>query len=121
LEILAAIGYVANSTAIGAVFTTLGSLFNLATFWPGIAVLIKRVHDRDKSAWFVILPVVLLIPAVIGVAIGEIAGGNSGAGIFAGVAALAMFGVIIWFFVEFGCMRGTIGPNRFGPDPVPNG
>jgi uncharacterized membrane protein YhaH (DUF805 family) len=24
----------------------------------------------------------------------------------------------IWLFVELGCLRGTIGGNRFGPDPV---
>jgi uncharacterized membrane protein YhaH (DUF805 family) len=24
----------------------------------------------------------------------------------------------IWAFVETGCLRGTVGPNRFGPDPV---
>lgn len=24
----------------------------------------------------------------------------------------------IWNFVETGCLRGTVGPNRFGPDPV---
>jgi uncharacterized membrane protein YhaH (DUF805 family) len=24
----------------------------------------------------------------------------------------------IWLFVELGCLRGTIGSNRFGPDPV---
>ena len=24
----------------------------------------------------------------------------------------------IWVFVELGCMRGTIGANRFGPDPL---
>src|SRR5882672_10331368 len=24
-----------------------------------------------------------------------------------------------WFFIEFGCMRGTVGPNKYGPDPVP--
>lgn len=24
----------------------------------------------------------------------------------------------LWWFIEFGCLRGTIGPNRFGPDPV---
>jgi uncharacterized membrane protein YhaH (DUF805 family) len=26
--------------------------------------------------------------------------------------------VSLWFFVEFGCLRGTIGANRYGPDPV---
>ncbi|TAL82180.1 MAG: DUF805 domain-containing protein [Beijerinckiaceae bacterium] len=24
----------------------------------------------------------------------------------------------IWYFVEAGCLPGTIGPNRFGPDPL---
>ena len=25
---------------------------------------------------------------------------------------------IIWWIVEFGCMRGTEGPNQYGPDPL---
>jgi len=24
----------------------------------------------------------------------------------------------IWLFIELGCLRGTFGPNRFGPDPL---
>jgi uncharacterized membrane protein YhaH (DUF805 family) len=24
----------------------------------------------------------------------------------------------IWSFVETGCLRGTFGPNRYGPDPI---
>jgi uncharacterized membrane protein YhaH (DUF805 family) len=24
----------------------------------------------------------------------------------------------IWYFVEAGCLRGTVGANRFGPDPL---
>jgi uncharacterized membrane protein YhaH (DUF805 family) len=27
-------------------------------------------------------------------------------------------GIEIWFFVELGFLRGSIGPNRFGPDPL---
>jgi uncharacterized membrane protein YhaH (DUF805 family) len=26
----------------------------------------------------------------------------------------------IWYFIEAGCLRGTIGANRFGPDPLAN-
>ena len=26
--------------------------------------------------------------------------------------------VIIWFFVELGCLRGTVGSNDYGPDPL---
>ena len=32
-------------------------------------------------------------------------------------AAIAAAGVSIWLFVEIGLLRGTQGPNRFGPDP----
>lgn len=24
----------------------------------------------------------------------------------------------IWYFIEVGCLKGTDGPNRFGPDPL---
>lgn len=24
----------------------------------------------------------------------------------------------LWLLIELGCLRGTVGPNRFGPDPL---
>lgn len=62
-------------------------LFDLAMLWPAIAVSAKRWHDRDKSAWWMLIG---LIPIV----------GN------------------IWALVETGFLRGTSGPNRFGPPPA---
>jgi len=34
--------------------------------------------------------------------------------------ALATFNFVVgvWFLVELGFLRGTVGPNRYGPDPV---
>jgi uncharacterized membrane protein YhaH (DUF805 family) len=26
--------------------------------------------------------------------------------------------VALWFLIELGCMRGTPGDNRYGPDPL---
>jgi uncharacterized membrane protein YhaH (DUF805 family) len=34
------------------------------------------------------------------------------------VLGLAAFVVSIWGLVELGFLRGTSGPNRFGPDPL---
>jgi uncharacterized membrane protein YhaH (DUF805 family) len=34
------------------------------------------------------------------------------------ILGIASIGISLWFFIEFGCMRGTIGPNPYGPDPV---
>jgi uncharacterized membrane protein YhaH (DUF805 family) len=31
---------------------------------------------------------------------------------------LGAFAVSIWSLVELGFLRGTRGPNRFGPDPL---
>jgi uncharacterized membrane protein YhaH (DUF805 family) len=99
-------------------------LFYLAALWPGIAILVKRMHDRAKSGWLVLL---LYIPFFIGLAIaglalhavatGDIHDGNQlailGAIVFGGAAIIG-----VWFFIEFGCMRGTIGPNYYGADPL---
>lgn len=55
-------------------------------FWPSIAAAIKRLHDRDRSAWFLLFA---LVP-------------------FAN----------IWIMIEVYFLKGTDGPNRFGPDPL---
>lgn len=37
------------------------ALVNLLLLWPGIAVSVKRWHDRDRSGWWVLI---VLIPVV---------------------------------------------------------
>jgi uncharacterized membrane protein YhaH (DUF805 family) len=59
-------------------------LFSLATLLPGLAVLVRRLHDLDRTGWWVLLIFIPLIGAIV---------------------------LIVWF-----CMKGTEGPNRFGPD-----
>ena len=34
------------------------------------------------------------------------------------VLHLVAFAITVWAFVELGCLRGTVGPNRYGPDPL---
>jgi uncharacterized membrane protein YhaH (DUF805 family) len=34
------------------------------------------------------------------------------------VLTYAGFAINIWALVELGCLRGTIGHNRYGADPV---
>ena len=35
-----------------------------------------------------------------------------------GIVLLVVAPLSIWAFVELGCLRGTSGPNRYGPDPL---
>jgi uncharacterized membrane protein YhaH (DUF805 family) len=34
------------------------------------------------------------------------------------ILVLVCLSIGIWFFVELGFLRGTAGPNRYGPDPL---
>jgi uncharacterized membrane protein YhaH (DUF805 family) len=65
-----------------------GPLVSLIFFLPGLAVSVRRLHDLDRSGWWL-----LLVLTVIGVIL-----------------------LIIWDFI-----KGTAGPNRFGPDPLGGG
>jgi uncharacterized membrane protein YhaH (DUF805 family) len=82
----------------------------LVAGWIGLAVVTKRLHDRDKSAWWLIL-FYFAPPILQGI------GRRSGAAGF--VLILIGLGIGIWAFVEIGCLRGTAGLNSYGPDPLP--
>jgi uncharacterized membrane protein YhaH (DUF805 family) len=75
----------------------------------GIAVGIKRLHDRDKSGWWLLL--FFLAPAVLD----GIGRSLDGIGF---ILSLAGFAISIWAIVELGFLRGTSGSNQYGPDPL---
>ncbi|MEH2474052.1 uncharacterized membrane protein YhaH (DUF805 family) [Nitrobacteraceae bacterium AZCC 2161] len=81
----------------------------VAGTWSGFATGIKRLHDRDKSGWWIL--VFWLGPS----ALSGIASSRADSSF---VFHIAAFAVTIWGFVELGCLRGTPGPNEFGPDPL---
>jgi uncharacterized membrane protein YhaH (DUF805 family) len=79
--------------------------------WAYAAVSIKRLHDRNKSGWW-------MIPFIVATALyGQFADrlGGSWAAALLGLAVLIFF---IWGMVEMCWLKGTRGPNRFGPDPL---
>ena len=91
---------------IGLILLVLGT-------WSGLAVGIKRLHDRDKSGWWILL--FWLGPSVLGS--WQTMSPDLGGGFIFSLAASA---IAIWAFVELGCLRGTTGPNQYGPDPLGN-
>jgi uncharacterized membrane protein YhaH (DUF805 family) len=78
--------------------------------WIGLAIGAKRLHDRDKSAWWLLL--FYLAPSVLSAA------ANHAGDVGLIILHLASFAITVWAFVELGCLRGTVGPNRYGPDPL---
>jgi uncharacterized membrane protein YhaH (DUF805 family) len=119
-----ALGLVGWLLGNGLVFQILSFVVNLAVFIATIAVCIKRLHDRDRSGWWLLLfyggPIVVaLIGGFIFWAAADAVGISlewSSLGLR--LCILGGFALVIWGFVEIGCRRGTAGYNRFGPDPL---
>lgn len=44
-------------------FSILSTIYSLAVLIPGIAVSIRRMHDVNKSGWYVLIPIYDLILA----------------------------------------------------------
>jgi uncharacterized membrane protein YhaH (DUF805 family) len=82
----------------------------------GFSITTERLHDRDKSAWWLV--VFYLVPGVLGqLAKAAWFAGAAGTVLYY-VLALAGFALTIWGFVEIGFLRGTAGSNTHGPDPL---
>ncbi len=64
----------------------LTAIMFLLWIYPGLAMVVKRCHDRDRSGWILLVG---LVP-VVG----------------------------IWVTIELWFLRGTVGQNKYGPDPL---
>jgi uncharacterized membrane protein YhaH (DUF805 family) len=122
----AAIGNDSAALAAGGavgIIAILQLVVNLALLIPSIAVGVRRLHDTDRTGWWLLAPLIGIAMLFVGLA---------GAGLFTlrpgatpefgvmfvvmGIGALLTLGLAITVFV-FMCLEGTRGPNRFGPDP----
>jgi uncharacterized membrane protein YhaH (DUF805 family) len=108
-------GFIANlidgilGTMIPPGIGILSLIVNLAFIYPAVCISGKRWHDRNKSAWFVLIVYVPMIVFVIGAAFMP----N-----LATIIGIIFFVGALWTLVECGFMRGTVGDNRFGSDPL---
>ncbi|MDD1519903.1 MULTISPECIES: DUF805 domain-containing protein [Bradyrhizobium] len=82
--------------------------------WIDLAIMVKRLHDRNKSAWWLLAYFVL--PGLYKQFEDRLPDSYW-------MLPLALASVILPLaaFIETGFLRGTVGPNRFGPDPAAEG
>ena len=67
-----------------------GTLYWLAVLLPSIAVTVRRLHDTDRSGWWILWGYLLAIVCCIG------------------------FIILLVFWLQ----RGTAGDNKYGADPL---
>lgn len=96
-------------------------LFWLALLVPTIAVQVRRLHDTNRSGWwlgaFYLLYAVYVV-VTLGSAFSAAADPSAGAGAVAGSLLISLvFLVYSVVLLVFFCLAGTRGANRYGPDP----
>ncbi|MBN8920445.1 MAG: DUF805 domain-containing protein [Rhizobiales bacterium] len=101
----------------GRVFMILSFVVQLVLLYPSSALMVKRLQDRNKPAWYVALILAPLLLQGLTNIIG-ITGDPFNQGMLDYLFAIWLFVVGVWFFIELGCLRGTVGPNQYGPDPI---
>ena len=84
-----------------------------AGLWLFAVVNAKRLHDRDRSAWWLVAPATLLASTAVAL----LWGASGPVSVVCAAIALIMFPITLWLMVEAGFRAGTPGPNRFGPNP----
>jgi len=108
---------------IAGMYGPLSILLWLATFVPSLAVGVRRLHDVNKTGWWVLLP---LIPECLTMAValttaGTVAAGGGFAAAAGGLAITGLLGLITIIgaivLIVFYVMPGTPGDNRYGPNP----
>jgi uncharacterized membrane protein YhaH (DUF805 family) len=97
-------GYIASF-----LFHTAGMV---AFIWIYAATAIKRLHDRDKSGWW-------LLPFFVVPGLYEQFADRLPDSYLTIWCAWAAFALYLWGFVELYFLKGTNWTNRFGPSPLP--
>lgn len=89
----------------------------LISLYPTAALMVKRLHDRNRTGWWAALVMGLGIAFNI-LQFAGLAGQPEQPNMLDVVVFVASAIVTIWLVIELGFLKGTQGPNRFGPDPL---
>ena len=120
-----------GANIVAGIIPILGPLLGLVLIWPGVAVLVKRLHDMGRTGWYAFVPYVGNAIAIVVAFIGggaavmsaaangdevstAAAGGAIGTFALAAIISLVSnLGFLIWV----GASDSQPGTNDYGPNP----
>jgi uncharacterized membrane protein YhaH (DUF805 family) len=92
-------------------------LYTIALFIPILAATVRRLHDTNRSGFWLLYPLLAYIPILLS-GFSLYLGIGLELGIFImGISFLALFGLTITLFV-FTVLDSTPGTNNYGPSPT---
>ncbi len=92
-------------------------IVQLVLLYPGYAVSGKRFQDRNKPAMYALIGIAIgLLYVILGLF--GVVGNPLAMGTIDYIFSIAFVAVGIWYLIELGILKGTSGPNQYGPDPL---
>lgn len=92
------------------------TIWQLVWLIPGTAITVKCFNDRDWPWWLgyasALVSMLLYLPPHFGMPVGP------GVGTVSAVVFWGVLAMLLLVFIDNGFIRGTDGPNRYGPDPL---
>lgn len=95
----------------------LSLVINLALIVPSIAVTVRRLHDTDKSGWWllaIVVPATVAGALAVGAALDGTTDPFSSAPFVISILAAAIAAIVLFVFMV---LPGTDGANSYGEDP----
>ncbi|MDW2150753.1 DUF805 domain-containing protein, partial [Vibrio sp. 378] len=89
-------------------------IFLLVLLIPDLAITTKRWHDRNKSIYWLGLNIPLVIGRIATPMTSPMAQEPSTPQLF--IASISLI-CGLWILIECGFLKGTSGPNKYGPEP----
>ena len=110
------LGEDAESFVLGETDAGLFAAMIIAFAFVNAPVTVRRLHDRGRSGWWA-------VPYLVGPQMVDLNDITAPFGIVVGADATSLLNflggaVSLIVLVDLGIMRGTRGPNRYGPDPL---
>jgi uncharacterized membrane protein YhaH (DUF805 family) len=85
------------------VYGPLSLIVLVALLTPQLSVSVRRLHDTNRSGWWVLLGFVPAVTLVLSYKMG--------------MASLNLLALVAFVLIYFFVLEGTKGPNQYGPDP----
>jgi uncharacterized membrane protein YhaH (DUF805 family) len=95
-----------------------GVIFSLGVLYMILALIAKRLHDRNRSGlWAILFYIVPKALDSIAETLERFEVTNEGS-LVQWVLLISAAALGLWGLVELGVLKGTQGPNDYGPDPL---
>ena len=96
------------------------SAIGLVNAWIAFALSVKRLHDRDRTGWWLVWQILIIVVAVILIMVAITVPEEQGLLWYALAAAaiLAAFAISVWLFVQIGFLHGDGRAEPLRPRPA---